>query len=155
MQQTCADAFLDISRFIPQGEGSFARWLATLADRNLLDALRMLEADKRGGARRRIEPVAGDDSLVALYELVTATTTSPSRLAARNEAKAAIEKAVQQLPETYRHAVVMYDLQDRPIQEVAEALKRSPGAVFMLRARAHRRLAELMGTASDFLSGSA
>ena len=39
--------------------------------------------------------------------------------------------------------------------EVASALNRSPGAILMLRARAHNRLRQILGTASDFLSGSA
>ncbi len=36
----------------------------------------------------------------------------------------------------------------------AAALKRSVGAVYMLRARAHRRLCQIMGSASDYLSDS-
>jgi DNA-directed RNA polymerase specialized sigma24 family protein len=48
----------------------------------------------------------------------------------------------------------MYDLEGRPVQEVAQALGRSPGAVYMLRARAHRRLSEIMGTASRYVTDS-
>ncbi len=155
MQQTFTDAFLDISQFVPQGEGSFAAWLATLANRNLLDSIRMLNADKRGGNRLRIEPASSDESFVMLYELVGAISATPSRNVAKMEAKAAIEQATQQLPETHRKVVEMYDLEGRPIGEVAKALQRSEGAVFMLRARAHRRLAEILGAASRFLSGSA
>lgn len=155
LQETFADAFLDIGRFVPQGDGAFPAWLKKLADRNLIDAIRMLDAEKRGGQRRRIEPVNRDESLTSLYEIVAATTSTPSRGVARGEAKSAITRAIEQLPEGYRRVVEMYDIEGLSVAEVVEALKRSPGAVFMLRARAHRRLAELMGTASDFLSGSA
>ena len=53
MQQTYLDAFLGIHRFVPRGVESFGAWLETLAKCNLLDAVRMLTADKRGGKRVR------------------------------------------------------------------------------------------------------
>jgi DNA-directed RNA polymerase specialized sigma24 family protein len=49
----------------------------------------------------------------------------------------------------------MWDLEGHSVEEVAASLGRSPGAVYMLRARAHRQLAEIMGAPSRFLSGSA
>jgi DNA-directed RNA polymerase specialized sigma24 family protein len=49
----------------------------------------------------------------------------------------------------------MYDLEGRSVQEVSASLHRTPGAVYMLRARAHRELAELLGMPSQFFSGSA
>lgn len=155
MQQTYTDAFLDIGRFRPQGPDSFVHWLNKLADRNLLDAIRMLEADKRGGGRECLRPAALDDSFLSLYELLGKTTITPSREAARHEAKTAIERTIPHLPEPYRVVIQMYDLEERPLQDVASALKRSHGAVLMLRARAHNRLRQLLGSASDFLSGSA
>ena len=115
----------------------------------------MLEAETRGGNRQRIEPGANDESFAALYEVLGGTSTTASRQAARKEAKAALEKAIRRLPDTYVQVITMYDLEGRPLKEVARALNRTPGATSMLRARAHRRLAELMGTASRFLSGSA
>ena len=155
MQQAYADAFLDIDRFTPQGEGSFAAWLLTLAKRNLLDAVRMLEAEKRGGNRKQVEPGAADKSFVTLYELLGGTSSTPSRKAARSEACIELEQAIRRLPRAQRQVVQMYDLEGRPVEEVAAALERSSGAAYMLRARAHRRLSEIMGTASKYLSSSA
>lgn len=154
MQQTYTDAFCDIGRFSPQGDDAFARWLATLAGRNLLDAVRMLEAEKRGGKRQQVVGPVSDESLVALYEVLAVTTSTPSRYAARGEAKSAMANAIRQLPDIHRRVIEMYDLEGRSVEEVATALERSPGAVFMLRARAHRRLAEFMGPSSNFLSGA-
>jgi len=154
MQQTYADAFLDIGQFVPQGEGSFPAWLLTLAKRNLLDALRMLEAEKRGGGRKQAKSPPGDESFVALYERLGGTSSTPSRKVARSEACSALQRAIKRLPGAQRRVVQMYDLEDRPIGEVAAALGRSEGAIYMLRARAHRRLCEIMGTASKYLSSS-
>jgi RNA polymerase sigma-70 factor (ECF subfamily) len=152
MQQTYTDAFLDIDRFVPHGEDSFAGWLASLARCNLVDALRMLEADKRGPERRRSESRVGEDSVTALCELLDSPSATPSRQAARDEARTALERAIRQLPDAYRLVVQMYDLENRPVEEVARALGRSPGAVYMVRARAHRRLRELMGATSRYFS---
>ena len=152
MQQTYADAFLDIGRFDPDGEGSFVAWLTSLAKCNLVDVLRMLEAEKRGKGRGRVQPEAGHESFVALSELLDAGRSTPSRHVARDEACAALECAIQQLPESYRRVVQMFDIEERPMKEVAQALNRSLGAVYMVRARAHRRLREFMGSASNYFS---
>ena len=74
---------------------------------------------------------------------------------AKDEARVVLEQAMRALPATYCQVVSMYDLQGRPVGQVAAALGRSTAAVFMLRARAHDRLAEIMGSASKYWSDSA
>ena len=64
----------------------------------------------------------------------------------------ALEGALGALPPDYEKVVRMYDLEGKPVREVAAALKRSEGAVWMLRARAHERLKEIMGEAGKFFS---
>ncbi len=155
MQETYTDAFLDIVEFVPRGNGSFERWLATIARHNLLNALEMLEAEKRGGGRRAIDTQNIEQSFIGLHELVTGTSTSPSGCAARTDAREALEIAMRKLPEDYRRVVEMYDLEGRPIDELAKAFNRRPGALYMLRARAHRALRKHLGAASKYLSDSA
>ena len=155
LQETFTDAFLDIMDFSPRGQGSFEQWLGTIAKHNLLNALEMLEADKRGGDRQRVETDRVEGSYVALYELLGATSTTPSRVAARVESRDALNKAIERLPEDYRRVVAMYDLEGCSVQDVATLLGRSTGSVFMLRARAHKALRKLLGRASGFLSDSA
>ena len=53
LQETFTDAFLDINQFKPGSDSTFLAWLTTLATPNLLDAIRILEAAKRGGDVRR------------------------------------------------------------------------------------------------------
>jgi RNA polymerase sigma-70 factor (ECF subfamily) len=151
MQQAYAEAVINIHRFEFRGQGSFAAWLTQLARCTLLDAIRMLEADKRGGNRGRIQP-SRDDSCANLFDMLCQTMGTPSRYAARHEAAAAIIHAVDQLPPPQKQVVEMYDLQGRPVAEVAAALGRSEGAVYLLRVRAHRRLAELMGGGANYLT---
>jgi RNA polymerase sigma-70 factor (ECF subfamily) len=151
MQQTYAEAVVNIHRFEYRGQGSFAAWLTQLARYTLLDAVRMLEADKRGGNRARVQPTR-DDSCANLFDMLCQTMGTPSRYAARHEASAAILDAVDQLPPPQKQVVEMYDLQGRPVAEVAAALGRSEGAVYLLRVRAHRRLAELMGGGANYIT---
>lgn len=157
IQQAATDAVLGIARFESRGEGSFAAWFITRARNNLSNAVRGLEADKRGGRARRVPTGAGggaaDSRSILLEELVPAFST-PSRAVARHEAVAALEKAIERLPEQYRRIVDFYDLQGRDLRAIADELGRSEGAVFMLRARAHRVLADEMGSPSRYMSGA-
>ncbi len=156
MQQAYSEAFGSIRRFTPHGDRSFADWLVVLARRVLIDAIRGLEADKRGGNRLRVGAAPGDDgSYDGLLEVLAATTTTPSRAAARVEGREALKGAIALLPETQRLVVERYDLQGQAAEEVAVAIGRSVGAVYMLRARAHRRLGEILGAASAYLSTGA
>jgi RNA polymerase sigma-70 factor (ECF subfamily) len=155
MQETYVDVFLEIRCFVLQGPGSFHAWLSKIAERNLIDALRMLQTAKRGGGRQKVEPANRNESTLALWEKLSGSGTTPSHAAARVEARHRLEAAIQRLPSHYRQVVEEYDLDGRPIEEVAALLDRSPAAVYMLRARAHRLLAELLGSSSAFLSDSA
>ncbi|HEY3242379.1 MAG TPA: sigma-70 family RNA polymerase sigma factor, partial [Phycisphaerae bacterium] len=60
--------------------------------------------------------------------------------------------AIGKLPADYAKVVRMYDLEGRSVAEVAAAVGRSEGAVYMLRSRAHDRLRELLASASRFMS---
>ena len=150
MQQTFTDAFLDIDRFVPDGRGSFALWLSKLAQCNLCDVLRLLEADKRGGGRPPLSLNAVRDSRIILCRMLGANIESPSKYEIRKEVCNALELAMRQLSQVHRQAVQLYDLDERPIDEVARALTRSPTAVHMLRVRAHRELREILGRTSKY-----
>lgn len=154
MQQTYADAALGLAGFQSRGEGAFRGWLAALARHNLLDAIKWLEAEKRGGRERRRLQSPDDQSYVALWEHLAATSATPSRHAARGEARGALAGALEKLPPLYRRVIELYDLRGAPVEEVAAELNRSTGAVFMLRSRAHERLAGLMGPSSAFFTQS-
>lgn len=155
MQVTYLEAFLQIGQFRPEQAHAFGAWLRRIAENNLRDAIRGLERLKQPQPSRRVEAAAGTDSFVCLYEHLAATSTTPSRVVAQADTRKLIEAAIAQLPEDYAATVRLYDLESRPISEVSRALGRSPGAVHMLRARAHDRLCELLGTASKWFGSSA
>jgi RNA polymerase sigma factor (sigma-70 family) len=160
LQQTWVDAFCDFQAFVAtlprEGErpaaedhAALGRWLVTLARRNLVDALRMLDAEKRGGRRGQ---VGLDGVLVAR---AGGASRRASRVAVRMEASGAVLAAVRGLPERYREVVMGYDLEGRSMAEVAERIGASRGAAYMLRARALRALRSALGSSSRLFPSSA
>lgn len=155
MQVTYMEAFLRIGQLASRKIAGFVAWLTRIAERNLRDAIKELTRDKRPDPRRRVTPQPQDDSYAALLDAVGFTTHTASRDAVANEAEHLLEAAIARLPETYRKVVRACDLEDQSADEVARELGRSPGAVYMLRARAHDRLHELLGSTSKFFSDHA
>lgn len=151
MQVTYIEAFLRVGSFDPARANLFSAWLRRIAENNLRDALSELEAQKRPPPERRVEMLVGGDSYIGLFDLLSAGGGTPSVIARGNETRALIDAALDLLPDDYATAVRLYDLEGRPIDEVATALRRSNGAVHMLRQRGHDRLRELLGTPSKIL----
>jgi len=154
MQVTYLEAFIRITRFDPNA-GSFLRWLRTIAANNLRDAIRGLSGRNRPPPERRITMDANADSVVELFDLLNATTTTPSRVTGKNEIHLLIRAAVARLPADYRTVIQKYDLEGGSITEVAAALNRSKGAIHMLRARAHDQLRTMLGAESLFFESRA
>jgi RNA polymerase sigma-70 factor (ECF subfamily) len=154
LQVTFIEVVTRIGRFTSGGVNGFVAWVIRLAENNLIDAIRSLEAAKRPDPSRRVDRVGSGmyESMVALVDMLSGTLTTASQHVARSEAVELLEAALKSLPRDYERVVRMYDLEGRPVEEVAAALGRSEGAIFMLRARAHERLREAMGPAERFFS---
>lgn len=154
MQVTFLEAFLHIRRFDTASPGSLGGWLRSIARNNVSDLIRERERAKRLPEDRRVQP-SRDASYTALLDNLSRTASTPSQVTAAAEATTLVEEAVERLPESYRQVVRLYDLDGRTVDDVAQVLGRSAGAVFMLRARAHERLRELLGSESRFFSRGA
>jgi len=152
LQVTYVEAVMDIGRFQPRHEGSFLAWLTLLAENNLRDAIKELDRAKRPSPRKRVESGATDESYVALVELMGATLTTPSIQAAKGEIRTALDAALDRLPPDYSRVIRLYDLGGRSVEDVSTDMGKSQGAVFMLRARAHERLKQVIGRESQFFS---
>ena len=59
MQESYAEAFLAIGQLDPNG--SFSAWLRRIAKNNLLDAVKGLRAERRGGNHSRVEADRGQE----------------------------------------------------------------------------------------------
>jgi len=98
--------------------------------------------------------MAPEDSMAALVDVLGITDTTPSMVAMRGEAGNILVRAIDELPGDYARVIKLYDLQGLSPSQVAAELKRSEGAVFMLRARAHDRLKEILGPSARFFSSA-
>ena len=155
MQVTYLEAFLRIQQLRARTPQGFLAWLTQLATNNLRDAIKGLERQKRPDPRRRAVSPASDDSYTALLDAVGSPTRTASQIMMRGEAQRLLQAALARLPESYRRVIQLYDLEGQPVGDVATALGRTPGAVYMLRARAHECLRELLGSQSKYFTDSA
>lgn len=154
MQVTYVEAFLHIASFVVTPTASFPAWLRRIAENNLRDAIRALES--RGHQPKQRAPARpAEDSHFGLLDMLIGSQSTPSVAARAGEARDLLNAALNRLPNDYAQAVRLFDLEGKSAVETAEALGRSVGAAYMLRLRAHDRLRELLGPASQFLDTSA
>jgi len=110
----------------------------------------------RPGARFRpwlyaIATNAARDHLRRSHERLTATGELPAELAAEEvptedaPLQAAVQRALAQLPESWRTVVVMHRFEGMPFAEIAEALETTEGAVKVRAHRGYERLRALLG----------
>jgi RNA polymerase sigma-70 factor (ECF subfamily) len=154
MQVTYMEGFTHIRDFDPARASSFPAWLTRIAENNLRDAIRSLEAGKNPPPHLKLDAYNADQSL-ALFDVLTSGGETPSRIAQKDEAQQRLARAIECLPADYARTIRLYDLEGLPVVEVAAQLGRSVGAVYMLRMRAHDRLRELLGKASQILESRA
>lgn len=153
IQEAYASAFRRIESFRPEGEGAFFRWLCTIADNALTDAIRAQQAAKRGGGRVAVGGLA-HSSIAALVEIAAAESRTPSRSAGGHEAAAAIQIALAGLKDEYREALRLRYLEALPISEVAARLGKSEPSVHKLCSRGLQSLREALGDPGRFESRS-
>ena len=144
VQQTYMRVFQTIARFEPRGEASFFSWLCTIANNRIQDELRAHHRKKNEG---------GFDRLAAdLVVEVEDDKHTASQSIARREAVSAIRIAMAGLPEHYRQAVQLRFFEGYTVEQIADEMQRSPGAVRGLLDRAKRELRDGLGRASLYLS---
>lgn len=156
MQVTYLEAFMRIGNYDPNRTEPFRSWLQRIAENNLRDAVRGLQRQKRPQPAQRVGVASGGeaDTASSLLDMLGVTSTTPSRHADRKERSSRLEAALGILPDDYGEAVRLYDLKALPIDQVASKMGRSAGAVHMLRARAHERLRDILGSQSGWFSST-
>lgn len=145
LQVTFLQVIQNIGRFEYRGEGSFLAWVSTVAENNLRDAIRGLNRKKRQPMDGVVLGAgAATDTCVTLLANLSSDGKSPTRIVREEEARRFLASALADLPSDYACAVQLYDLEERSIQEVADKMGRSCGAVHMLRSRAYDQLREIL-----------
>ena len=151
IQQTFACAFRDIQRFEYRGIDSLFAWLRKIADGRYQDAIKALNRQKRGGGVKIIGEAA-ESSFANLLDLIEGDATTPSRKLRTAEAIHALHVAIAELPEDYREVVRLRFLEGMSLEETAKKMNRSTASVRALTDRAKKKLRELFGELSAYLT---
>jgi RNA polymerase sigma-70 factor, ECF subfamily len=154
-QDTWMAAMRGLPGFEPRDHGSIIRWLARIAENQVLDAADRVHAARRDRRRERaadeLGAASGDAGVgagagagaAAIFP--AASCPSPSEAATQRELREVYDACVAELPDPFREVVLLkdYSLLDWP--EVREQLGRpSVHATQELYRRAQLRLGELL-----------
>ncbi len=154
LQETWATVFRAISDFVPSGPDGFIRWLKTVANRRILDAIR----DTRNGRGNRRRATIRDadqrrTSMDRLFADLTDPGKTPSGVAATNEATDLLRVVLSSLPKDRRAAIQLRHLEGRSRKEIAEQMCKTVPAVNSLLYHGLRQLREGLGDVERYLSG--
>jgi RNA polymerase sigma-70 factor (ECF subfamily) len=116
--------------FQAKSPAAFWGWVRKIADHDLKDLV-----DYEGALKRQLPPP------------LSFTQTSPSTAATRREDVLVMMEALDGLEPQHREVIVLRDIEQRSVAEVAEILAKSPNAVRIAYCRALKALREHMGLA--------
>jgi len=143
LQETFLQAYRHIASF--RGESKFGTWLYRIATNAAL-------MHRRARARRPAEPL---DAFLPTFDGNGRHAATPVELQVASQADERIDQeilarkareAIARLPDLYRDAFVLRDLEEMPTADVARVLGLEPAAV---RQRVHRARLLLRGFLSD------
>jgi RNA polymerase sigma-70 factor (ECF subfamily) len=153
IQEAFSQAFQSIGGFRPTGPDSFFKWVCTIADHRVVDAVRAHKSAKRGGGKPSGAPGARTaSSVAALIDLVATNQQAPSHAARGQEAMAAVQVALAGLSPEYKRALQLRYLEGLSVSEVSARMGRTESAIHKLCSRALQDLRDAMGEASRYVS---
>ena len=146
VQETLTEAARRLSDFLKDESLPFYAWLRKLAWGHLAQLHRRHVQAHRRSVYREEPRWAGlsDESALVLASRLTANGTSPSGHMVREELRARLRSALDELADNDREVLVMRDLEQLKVVEIAAILGISEAAVKMRRARAFERLRQLL-----------
>lgn len=142
-----------MNQFKSEGQGSFSRWLVTIAKNCLLNRINEYHRLKRGRGYKRAHSPAKTSSIASLVAVVAEDTHTPSRSAAQHERQRAVQVGLASLKDDQRTAVTLRYLDALPVADIAERMDRTEHAVHMLCNRGIKKLKGILGSWSKYASG--
>ena len=130
MQESMIRIYRALSSF--KGQSSFSTWIYRITMNTFLDELR----------RRKARRSTSLDTLLDSGWSPTDETDTPERHAIQSEQRRTLERAIAELPEDMRAAVVLRDIQGLAYDEIASALNVNVGTVKSRISRGRERLRE-------------
>jgi RNA polymerase sigma-70 factor (ECF subfamily) len=128
VQQTVVEAFTAIEQFKGKSEPEFSAWLKQILRRNVSNLVRDNRAAKRDVRREQyLDAEHGSVSITWMQPM--GKETPPSQHVIKAEAALNLARAIGELPDAQRDAVRMRHLEGLGIQEIADAMDKTPTAV--------------------------
>ncbi len=134
-EDLCQEVFLRVHRGLPGFDGAvrFVVWLHKISMNVAISEYRRRRAQKRDRRTLSIDaPLAGTDDL---YFDPSGREVDPGEAAHQREFLAKVRQCVLDLPDEFREAVVLRDMESLSYEEIAEVLGLPRGTV---RSRIHR-----------------
>jgi len=139
VQEAYARAFAAIEGF--DGRAALSTWLTRIA---INEALGRRRAAERRRARLDAESVTHMDDYRDKLMRGSLAASTPDAELARNEMRRLMEAAIGELPEDFRLAFVLREVEGLSVEEAAEAMGVPPATVKTRTLRARRRLQEAL-----------
>ncbi|MGH9508718.1 MAG: RNA polymerase sigma factor [Terriglobales bacterium] len=129
MQDAYVRAYTHLHQF--EHRAKFSTWLTRIAVNEALARLR---------ARARSDSIEGAEGEGQSMEWLKSGQADPEQTASRREMNAVLEKAIRELPDSYRLVCVLRDVEEMSTAEAAEALGLSEDNIKTRLHRAHAML---------------
>ena len=126
---TTQDVFLKVFRGMKHfhGESSLKTWIYRIALHEAANRRRWWFRHK--AQETPIDPMTAGDCEFSGEDRLVDPSESPFEKFAHTEVRAAVEQSLQQVPEPYRTALILRDLEEMSYEEIAEVLAISLGTV--------------------------
>jgi RNA polymerase sigma-70 factor, ECF subfamily len=139
VQETFVEAQRDFTHFHGHTEAELLAWLRLLLMHRLGKLRRHYSNTQKRQIAREVSLQAGDSSGDLANGLMSATQT-PSVQAMAHEQDAALQAALQRLPDDYRRVIIMRYQDEQSFEQIGQLTDRSPDAARKLWMRAIERL---------------
>jgi RNA polymerase sigma-70 factor (ECF subfamily) len=153
LQQSFIQVFRNIRQFKGDSPAAFFAWLKTIAERAVKDAIKAAQRKKRGVGFHQLNtaPHGQASTTSHLIERLSHTGATPSQSVSRREVVQAVQIAMAALPEDYQKAVRLRYFDGKSVQQAADAMGKSPGALRGLIVRAKEKLRAAMVRLSVYI----
>lgn len=144
IQETFLEAHRNFRNFRGQTERDFIAWLrAILLAQTALFVRRYVGTQGRNVYREQQLEISSSRSSRIPAAGILSPDSTPSQHAVKQEQGVLLADALDQLPPEYREVIIMRNLEELPLVEIAAAMGRSVNAVQKLWVRALARLREI------------
>jgi RNA polymerase sigma-70 factor (subfamily 1) len=144
ISRTLWEAYQGLARLEALGPDERRRWLRRMLCNNLRDEIDRWRTGGRDVAREQPLQAAAEASSCRLSAWLAADETTPSERLAEQERAFRLAEALAQLPERQREALILQKWHGWKLDQIAEHLQCTAGAVAGLHARALAALRSLI-----------